>query len=124
MYKTFALKISIFIYFLNSESQAAESFKTLEKPTSFRRNFKPIELIPWHWKCDPNTQKCKRFNINSSLNKDKNDSFHYLEGCKSVCGQFGSIWPRPTGETVLKPILKAFQIEDVAVKIDPKGKLF
>ena len=71
----------------------------------------------WQWNCDPFQSKCKRFHEKIHA---RNDSFHYLEGCKSVCGTYGSIWPQPTGQSVIQHELKAFNIEDLAVKFDPK----
>jgi len=82
-----------------------------------RRNIKPVNLINWQWNCDPFQSKCKRFHEKIHA---RNDSFHYLEGCKSVCGTYGSIWPQPTGQSVIQHELKAFNIEDLAVKFDPK----
>jgi hypothetical protein len=33
--------------------------------------------------------------------------YGYVEGCKSVCGKYGSLWPKPTGTVELSqgPIL-------------------
>ena len=94
-----------------------ENYVPSTKQNSLRRNIKPVNLVNWQWNCDPYLGKCKRFDgkIHAS-----NDSFHYVEGCKSVCGTYGSIWPQPTGETIIKHELKAFNIEDLAVKFDPK----
>ena len=47
-------------------------------------------------------------------------SYSYLEGCKSVCGKFGSLWPKPTGTVDLSPTLSTFNFDDVSFKIDAK----
>ena len=93
-----------------------ENYQSSDKQNSLRRNIKPVNLVNWQWNCDGHQSKCRRFHSKIHAN----DSFHYLEGCKSVCGTYGSIWPQPTGESVIKHDLKAFNIEDLAVKFDPK----
>ena len=95
-----------------------ESFKPLDNPTSYRRNYRPIKLVNWSWRCQEG--HCVRFQPSSSVS-DANSTFYpYLEGCKSVCGQYGSLWPYPTGRTTIKANLMSFNIEDIAVKFDPK----
>ena len=124
MYK-FYLKYLLFVTVCNTYAQSLENYKSSQHPSSFRRNFKPIDLVHWHWECEPLLQRCVRYNPKVSKNKNSNDSintFHFLEGCKSVCGQFGSLWPKPTGETFIKAELKSFNIEDIAVKFDPVEK--
>ena len=99
----------------------AQEFQISQNPSSLRRNHNPIQLINWKWRCDSD-HKCRR--LKSVNNEIFNNEFHYLEGCKSVCGPYGSLWPRPTGETVIKEDLEAFQLEDIAVKFDtPKDAI-
>ena len=45
-------------------------------------------------------------------------SYTFLDGCKSVCGKYGSLWPRPTQETDIGSRLAVFHIDDLAVKFD------
>ena len=45
-------------------------------------------------------------------------SYTFLDGCKSVCGKYGSLWPRPTRETDIGSRLAVFHIDDLAVKFD------
>ena len=45
-------------------------------------------------------------------------SYTFLDGCKSVCGKYGSLWPQPTKNTNIGPKLAIFHIDDLAVKFD------
>ena len=45
-------------------------------------------------------------------------SYTFLDGCKSVCGKFGSLWPQPTKDVNIGPKLAVFHIDDLAVKFD------
>lgn len=98
--------------------QQQEEFKSLENPTSYRRNYQSIPLASRFWKCQ--NKKCTRYIGPDESEVKSSEIFHYLEGCKSVCGDYGSLWPMPTGETRIKSELKAFDIEDVAFKLDAK----
>ena len=103
----------VFLLFLATAK--AQEFQTLGSTTSFRRNYNPIQLVNWRWRCDPDS-KCRR--VKSPSDEGNKAYFHYIEGCKSVCGLYGSLWPRPTGETKINHDLEAFQLEDIAVKFD------
>ena len=46
------------------------------------------------------------------------NSYAFLDGCKSVCGEYGSLWPRPTKMTDIGSKLAIFNIEDLAPKYD------
>ena len=94
----------------------AQEFQTFQTTTSLRRNYNPIQLVNWKWNCDAD-YKCRRIK-GGSEEKDKKKYFHYIEGCKSVCGLYGSLWPRPTGQTQINHELEAFNLEDIAVKFD------
>ena len=98
------------------ECHGAGKFKPLENPTNYRRQYKPIQLVGWKYQCRAN--QCVRFNPNELSEEDY--VYNYVEGCKSICGPYGSLWPYPTGDTVILPYLKAFNIEDIAVKFDTK----
>ena len=84
----------------------------------FRRQYKPIDLVDFKYRCSAN--QCQQIHPKDISEEDS--VFSYLEGCKSICGPYGSLWPYPTGETVILPTLKAFNIEDIAVKFDAKEK--
>ena len=99
-----------------SECHGVGNFKPLENPTNYRRQYKPIQLVGWKYQCRAN--QCVRFNPNELSEEDY--VYNYVEGCKSICGPYGSLWPYPTGDTVILPYLKAFNIEDIAVKFDTK----
>ena len=45
-------------------------------------------------------------------------SYTFLDGCKSVCGKYGSLWPQPTKNVNIGPKLAVFHIDDLAVKFD------
>lgn len=109
----------LLVAFLTHAESTRESFKPLENPTSYRRNYRPIKLVNWSWRCQEG--HCIRFQPNISGDANSTSySYPYLEGCKSVCGQYGSLWPFPTGRTTIQAHLTAFNIEDIAVKFDPK----
>ena len=99
-----------------SECHGVGKFKPLENPSNYRRQYKPIQLVGWKYQCRAN--QCVRFNPNELSEEDY--VYNYVEGCKSICGPYGSLWPYPTGDTVILPYLKAFNIEDIAVKFDTK----
>ncbi len=102
-----------------AEEKPTDDYKSLEHPASFRRGYKPVTLANRFWKCI--NGKCKRFVSSPSQEEDQNsETFHYIEGCKSVCGTYGALWPMPTGETLIKTSLKSFNVEDTSVKFDLK----
>ena len=84
--------------------------------SSYRRQYKPIPIMNWKYQCRAN--QCIQLNPNQV--SEQETVFEYLEGCKSICGPYGALWPYPTVETVIIPFLKAFNIEDIAVKFDAK----
>ena len=86
----------MWIFLLTLALAKAQEFQTFQTTTSLRRNYNPIQLVNWKWNCDAD-YKCRRIKGDKE-NKNK-QYFHYIEGCKSVCGLHGSLWPRPTGET-------------------------
>ena len=105
----------MWIFLLTLALAKAQEFQTFQTTTSLRRNYNPIQLVNWKWNCDAD-YKCRRIKGDKE-NKNK-QYFHYIEGCKSVCGLYGSLWPRPTGETKINHELEAFNLEDIAVKFD------
>lgn len=107
------MKIPAFFCFLPLLSFSAIS---AEEIRSLRRNYQALALTPRKWICLENG-KCKRKIQNSP---EESQEFNYIEGCKSVCDKFGSIWPLPTGSVYIKKALTAFNLEDVAIKFDAK----
>ena len=46
------------------------------------------------------------------------NTYAFLDGCKSVCGEYGSLWPRPTKMSDIGSKLAIFNIEDLAPQYD------
>ena len=55
---------------------------------------------------------------NPNFNFSFRTSYKFLDGCKSVCGKYGSLWPRPTIKTEIGAKLAIFHIDNLAVKFD------
>jgi hypothetical protein len=105
---------------LTASGLKQEEFKPVDNPVSLRRTYKPIKLINWRWKCE--ADRCIRYKPDET-SEHVQQHYSYLEGCKSVCGPYGSLWPYPTGDSIFiaeNQPLRTFNIEDVAVKFDPK----
>lgn len=62
----------------------------------------------------------KMFNISDEYEKPEflydleEQAYGYLEGCKSVCGKYGALWPKPTGPVVINPALSTFNFDDIS----------
>lgn len=46
------------------------------------------------------------------------ESYSYLEGCKSVCGHYGALWPKPTGHVELSKNIVPFLFDDLSMKLE------
>lgn len=52
------------------------------------------------------------------LSEIEEPSYSYLEGCKAVCGRYGALWPKPTGDVDLSPSLAPFLFDDLSFKLE------
>ena len=50
-----------------------------------------------------------------------NSSLLSLDGCKSLCGPFGSLWPRPRSATLSQKLVNVF-VSEKSFKIDTKDQ--
>jgi len=89
----------------------------------FDRESNPVRLRRQAWKCADDFRCLPTFVAaagEATVTDDEGGLYGHLEGCKSVCGKYGSLWPRPTGGDNLRISrrLNAFQLDDIAVKFD------
>lgn len=61
--------------------------------SAFNRDSKPIELIPWRWQCQDG-RDCVRIDP-GEVRAASEQPLMSLDGCKSICGFHGSLWPQP-----------------------------
>ena len=52
------------------------------------------------------------------LKEIEEPTYSYLEGCKSVCGRNGALWPKPTGDVNLSSNLASFNFDDMSFKLE------
>ena len=52
------------------------------------------------------------------LKEIEEPTYSYLEGCKSVCGRNGALWPKPTGDVDLSSNLASFNFDDMSFKLE------
>ncbi|XP_076059846.1 chitooligosaccharidolytic beta-N-acetylglucosaminidase-like [Oratosquilla oratoria] len=62
---------------------------------------------PYSYQC--NTGKCQR------TPRSEARQYQSLETCKLTCGEYGSIWPQPTGEVTLKKDTSSFKPQHLQV---------
>ncbi|KAF5298995.1 hypothetical protein FQA39_LY11627 [Lamprigera yunnana] len=56
----------------------------------------------WLWTCDVRTEKCVRKPEPISIDKKIESLQHTsLAACRLTCGQYGALWPKPTGQMYL-----------------------
>ena len=78
-----------------------------------------VRLRDKRWHCRREDGRCvvDSHSATSSVDgSDDNSVYPHLEGCKSVCGKHGSLWPIPK-KVKLSATLNAFKLEDIAVKV-------
>ena len=76
-----------------------------------------VRLRDKRWHCHREDGRCVVDSATSSVDSgDDNSVYPHLEGCKSVCGKHGSLWPIPK-KVKLSATLNAFKLEDIAVKV-------
>lgn len=71
---------------------------------------------PWRWTCED--KKCVKVR-NDPQNSDPVLS---LEACKMFCGDYGLLWPRPTGEADLGNFLSKINMNNIDFEITKQGK--
>eukprot|EP00095_Tigriopus_kingsejongensis_P003204 maker-scaffold50_size457468-snap-gene-1.13 protein:Tk03204 transcript:maker-scaffold50_size457468-snap-gene-1.13-mRNA-1 annotation:"chitooligosaccharidolytic beta-n-acetylglucosaminidase" len=97
-------------------------FGSLENVRGFSRNSDPIELVHWRWQC-VNNKECIRGHPDDIDESQSSDPWLSLEGCKSLCGFHGSLWPQPEHVNLgqrLVPIqfdpVSSFFVDDIKSK--------
>ena len=82
---------------------------------NYHRDSNPVKLVQRAYHCVKG--HCVRTRDYQAVNDD--GIYGHLEGCKSVCGKYGSLWPRPNGGHLkISSKLNAFTLDDLAVKLD------
>ncbi|CAH1646832.1 unnamed protein product [Spodoptera littoralis] len=74
------------------------------------------DSMPWRWVCEDN--KCIKTR-NDPQNKEPVLS---MEACKMFCGNYGLLWPQPTGGADLGNFLSKININNVEVKMVNGGR--
>ena len=77
------------------------------------RKKNPVQIRKKTWQCE--NEKC--FVVHDREGVDPGP-YDHLDGCKSVCGRYGSLWPKPTGEVSIDASLNAFRLKDMVIKFD------
>lgn len=75
----------------------------------------------WLWTCDVRTEKCHRKPEPVSIEK----SFEFVEplqhaslaACRLICGRYGALWPKPSGQTVITRQLLPFHPNAIKFQI-------
>ena len=76
-----------------------------------------VRLRDKRWRCHREERRCVVDSHSATSSSfDDNSVYPHLEGCKSVCGKHGSLWPIPK-KVKLSATLNAFKLEDIAVKV-------
>ena len=84
----------------------------------FQRGSSPVRLRQRAWRCQEG--RCIRVvgeGLSEAADSTAAEYYRHLEGCKSVCGPYGSLWPKPSTPPKISQKLNAFKLEDVAVKV-------
>ena len=85
----------------------------------FQRGSSPVRLRERGWRCQAGgAGRCVGV-VGDAVNEAGGTAafYRHLQGCKSVCGPYGSLWPKPTTPPKISQKLNAFKLEDVAVKV-------
>ncbi len=100
--------------------QGYESYSPNDDKSGFQRRYRPIPLKQWLWKCQDD--RCVRYPKTNlePLPDEAIENFYYLEACKSVCGDYGALWPMPTGEVKLSKQLNSFLLKGSYFTFDAK----
>ncbi|GBP55572.1 Chitooligosaccharidolytic beta-N-acetylglucosaminidase [Eumeta japonica] len=70
----------------------------------------------WRWSCE--NGRCLKY----PLNAENLNTALSLEACKMFCNEYGTLWPRPTGEISLGSHLAKININSIHVEITKRGK--
>ncbi|TRY78500.1 hypothetical protein TCAL_11061 [Tigriopus californicus] len=80
---------------------------------AFDRASQPIELIPWRWQCQAG-RDCVRIDP-GEVRAAAEEPLMSLDGCQSICGFHGSLWPQPESARLGRDL--------VSIWVDPVSSL-